>query len=202
MKNQMNYVYNLAQGNIREKAIKLHHQRYEEVGFFNKNEVDLYEEASEYFIAQTQLLDQVVGVTRLILNNPQDLPTIKHFDIYDIELARIKLIDPSNIAEISAFTKMQAHDVGLGLIKSVIKYSYQHGLTHWVCCIDERVYNYMMRIFKFPFKVIGETKVYLGSTSIPCLLNLEDCLSTLKDLRPSLHEYFVSFRVPFVEVSL
>ncbi|WP_424768804.1 N-acyl amino acid synthase FeeM domain-containing protein [Paenibacillus sp. sgz302251] len=202
MKSQMNYVYKVANGNMREKAVKLHHQRYEEVGFFNKNEVDPYEETSEYFIAQTELLDQVVGLTRLILNQPQELPTIRYFNIYDIERARIKLIEPSKIAEISAFTKMQAHDVGLGLIKSAIEYSYQQGLTHWVCCIDERVYNYMLRMFKFPFKVIGEPKVYLGSTSIPCLLDIGECLSTLKELRPSLYEYFVSFELPSVEVSL
>jgi N-acyl-L-homoserine lactone synthetase len=202
MKNQMNYVYNVANGNMREKAVKLHHQRYEEVGFFNKNEIDPYEETSEYFIAQTELLNEVVGVTRLILNKPQELPTIKHFDIYDIERARIKLIDPSKIAEISAFTKMQTHDVGLGLIKSVIEYSYHQGLTHWVCCIDKRVYNHMLRMFKFPFKVIGEPEVYLGSTSIPCLLDIGECLSTLKELRPSLYEYFGSVELVSAEVSL
>jgi N-acyl-L-homoserine lactone synthetase len=202
MKSQLNYAYDVAQGRLREKAIKLHHQRYEEVGFFNKNELDPYEANSEYFVAQTEIFDQVVGVTRLIMDKYYELPTIKYFNIYDIERARIKLIDTARIAEISAFTKMQAHDVGLGLIKSVIAYSYQHGLTHWVCCIDERVYNYMLRMFKFPFKVIGESKVYLGSISIPCLLDIEQCLSTLKELRPALYDYFVAFELPQVEVSL
>lgn len=196
MKTETNYVYNLAKGSLREEAVQLHHQRYEEVGFFNKNEVDPYEEISEYFVAQAHMINQVVGVTRLILDKPQELPTMKLFNIYDIERARMKLIDPSKIAEISAFTKMQAHDVGLGLIKSVIVYSYEHGLSHWVCCIDERVYNYMLRMFKFPFKVIGESKVYLGSISIPCILDIRECLTTLKELRPSLYDYFVSFDLP------
>lgn len=203
MNSETNYVYNVARGSSREMAVNLHHQRYEEVGYFNKNEGDPYEKNSEYFVAQTDKINQVVGVTRLILDTPQNLPTIKYFNIYDIELARLKLIDPTRIAEISAFTKMQAHDVGMGLIKSVIAYSYEHGLTHWVCCIDERVYNYMMRMFKFPFKIIGEPRVYLGSTSIPCLLDIGQCLSTLKELRPALYTYFVSFELPLKsEVSL
>ncbi len=98
-------------------------------------------------------------------------------------------------AEFSAFTKLQNHDVGMGLIKILIHYSGEKGISHWVCCLDQRVYNYMHRMFKFPFRVIGDSKVYLGSTSIPCMLNISECLSTLKELRPKLYDYLVDYEV-------
>ncbi|TCZ72858.1 hypothetical protein E0485_22095 [Paenibacillus albiflavus] len=195
------YQFDIAQGLFREKAIRLHHQRYEEVGFFASEEADPYEKLSKYFMAQTS--DQnVVGVTRLINTQLEDLPTIKNFHIYDINKAKLNQIEPNRIAEISAFTKMPAHDVGMGLIKTVLQYSLQAGLTHWICCIDERVYNYMHRMFKFPFQVIGEPKVYLGSSTVPCILNLKECLSNLKERRSKLHEYFMENEQEALKVSL
>ncbi|CQR47424.1 hypothetical protein BN1058_01736 [Paraliobacillus sp. PM-2] len=185
------YCFGSAEGVLRKDAIALHHQRYQEVGFFKRNEQDPYEGCSTYFVAQTTDLKQIVGVTRLVFLNVNELPTIKHFDIFDIEMLKLSRMDDNKYAEISAFTKMPKHDVGLGLIKTVLKYSFNKDITHWVCCIDERVYNYMHRMFKFPFEVIGEPNVYLGSKTIPCLLNLAECLAILKEKRRVLYDYFV-----------
>ncbi|WP_338473067.1 hypothetical protein R4Z10_10270 [Niallia sp. XMNu-256] len=183
------YYFRCADGILREEAIALHHKRYQEVGFFNKNVDDPYKDSSTYFIVQTVDQEEVVGVTRLIFMPIDELPTIKHFHINDNKIFKIFGNNKCKYAEISAFTKMPKHDVGLGLIKTVLTYSLNYGLTHWICCIDERVYNYMHRIFKFPFEVIGEQDVYLGSITIPCLLNLSECLTTLKDKRRPLYDY-------------
>jgi len=197
----VNYHFGMAQGSTRERAILLHHQRYEEVGFFTSDEEDPYEKLSKYFIVQTS--DQsVVGVTRLIYSHLEDLPTVKNFTIYDIMRAKLNQIETNRIAEISAFTKMPAHDVGIGLIKTVLQYSLETGLTHWICCIDQRVYNYMHRMFKFPFQIIGEPKVYLGSVTVPCILNLKECLSNLKERRSTLYEYFMQEEKEELKVSL
>lgn len=197
--NTVIYHYSVAKEALRHKAIQLHHARYQEVGFFKKNEYDPYEKKSEYFIARNE--HDVVGVTRLIFSDLNDLPTLKNFHIYDIERSRIQQLDPEKYAEISAFTKKQQHDVGMGLIKTALQYSIERGITHWICCLDQRVYNYMHRMFKFPFKVIGDAKVYLGSTSIPCVLHLSDCLSTLKQQRPELCDYLCDFVPAPLEVS-
>ncbi|WP_428912439.1 N-acyl amino acid synthase FeeM domain-containing protein [Niallia sp. Krafla_26] len=183
------YYFGCAEGDLRHEAITLHHTRYEEVGFFKKDEDDPYADSSTYFIVQTTDPKEVVGVTRLIFMPVDELPTIKHFNIMDLKKRKLLKMDQNQYAEISAFTKLPKHDVGLGLIKTVLNYSLTHDLTHWVCCIDERVYNYMHRIFKFPFEVIGESDVYLGSVTIPCLLNLTECLDTLKKKRPPLYDY-------------
>ncbi|MFO8069969.1 MAG: hypothetical protein R6U02_08390 [Alkalibacterium sp.] len=185
------YFFGKAEGALSKEAIELHHQRYKEVGFFKQNENDLYKDYSTYFVVQNANLKEVVGVTRLIFMSLDDLPTMKHFNIFDIEKMKLAGLENNKYAEISAFTKMPKHDVGLGLMRTVLSYSLNNGLTHWVCCIDERVYRYMQRIFKFPFEVIGEPNVYLGSKTIPCVMNLSECLITLKEKRPTLYDYFV-----------
>lgn len=198
---ETNYHFAMAQGLAREQAIKLHHERYEEVGFFIQDEEDPYEKLSRYFMAET-IDHNVVGVTRLIYSQLEELPTIKNFTIYDIARAKLNQIEPNRIAEISAFTKMPAHDVGMGLIKTVLQYSLETSLTHWICCIDQRVYNYMHRMFKFPFQIIGEPKIYLGSVTVPCVLNLKECLSNLQERRSKLYQYFMQDENEAMKVSL
>ncbi|MCC5895209.1 MAG: hypothetical protein JJU16_07065 [Alkalibacterium sp.] len=186
------YYFKKAEGDLSKEAIALHHQRYQEVGFIKQDENDPYINNSTYFVVQTADLKKVVGVTRLIFMSMNDLPTMKHFTIFDMEKLKLAGIEENKYAEISAFTKMPEHDVGLGLIKTVLNYSLSNGLTHWVCCIDERVYRYMHRIFKFPFEIIGEPNVYLGSKTIPCVLNLSECLTTLKEKRRTLYDFLIN----------
>ena len=195
------YIFGKVEGLLTDEAIALHHQRYQEAGFFKQDEDDPYIDSSTYFVVQTAEAKEVVGVTRLIFMSLDDLPTMKHFNIFDIEKLKLAGLENSKYAEISAFTKMPKHDVGLGLIKTVLNYSLANDLTHRVCCIDERVYRYMHRIFKFPFEVIGEPNVYLGSKTIPCVLNLTECLSTLKEKRRTLYDYFMNCEEKVMEVS-
>lgn len=187
-----NYRFSVASSlKLRQKAIDLHHKRYQEVGFFHNNEVDPYENDSVYFIVQAIGDDEVVGVTRLIFKELSNLPTMAHFEIFDIEYANLSQLKPYQYAEISAFTKMPQHDVGMGLIKTAIQYSLQSGISHWICCIDERVFKYLQRVLKFPFDVIGIPQVYLGSVSIPCSFDISEGLKSLAEYRKPLHEYFM-----------
>ncbi|WP_368645099.1 hypothetical protein AB4027_09155 [Alkalibacterium putridalgicola] len=191
MESEKEYHFGRVEGIKSVEAVALHHQRYQEVGFLKKDDEDPYIDHSTYFVVETAKSKEVVGVTRLIFMSLDDLPTMKHFNIFEIEKLKLAGLEENKYAEISAFTKMPKHDVGLGLIRTVLNYSLSNGLTHWVCCIDERVYRYMHRIFKFPFEVIGEPNVYLGSKTIPCVLNLSECLTTLKDKRRTLYDYLV-----------
>lgn len=200
MKNDQNYVFKTASGELRQKAVQLHVERYVEVGFFNEGEHDPYQAGAVYFTAQPAHAQSVVGVTRLIFDKMDKLPTLQNFNIYDIERARLMQLDAIRYAELSAFTKLPAHDVSVGLLKTALQYSLDIGLTHWVCCVDERVYQYMNRIFKFPFRTIGEPRVYLGSNTIPCVLILEDALTNIKQERLPLYQYLMDREPQYREV--
>jgi N-acyl-L-homoserine lactone synthetase len=192
MRKQNLYVYSKAVGHLREEAIALHYQRYKEVGFLKQNEIDPYEKDSIYFIAETMEQNKVVGVTRLITKKLEELPTITNFSIFDLELVKLAKLDNSRLVEVSAFTKMPQHDVGMGLIRTIMQYSVEQNIENWLCCIDERVYNYLNRMFSFPFQVIGEPKVYLGSTSIPCLFPINEGLQHIKEKKYRLYEFLMT----------
>ncbi len=201
MNMQSKYQFGIASDDVRKKAIKLHRQRYSEVGFLGETENDPYEANSIYFVAQEQESSQIVGVTRLIFKELKSLPTFEHFTIYDIDRIKLQRLDKNCYAEISAFTKLQKHEVGMEIIQTVFQYSLRYGVTHWICCIDERVYNYLTRIFGPVFKMIGEPKVYLGSMTIPCVLDIPAGKTVFKEMRPKLYEYLFIHQKQIMEVS-
>jgi N-acyl-L-homoserine lactone synthetase len=195
------YYFGLAVNSVREQAVQLHRQRYDEVGFLLKDEEDPYENDSLYFVACDKEKNQIVGVTRLIFNQLKNLPTFENFNIYDLEFKKLQKLDRSQYAEVSAFTKTPQHEVGMDIIQTVFQYSLQHGITHWICCIDERVYKYLNRVFGPVFKVIGEPKVYLGSITIPCVLDIPASTSVFRETKPKLYEFLFVYENLIAEVS-
>ena len=202
METTKKYKFSIASSTDREKAIMLHRKRYSEVGFMLENEEDPYETDSVYFVAQNPNQEQsIVGVTRLIFKPLMELPTLEHFSIYDLELQKLRKLDHNCYAEVSAFTKMPQHEVGMDIIRTVFQYSLQQGITHWICCIDQRVFNYLNRIFGPVFKLIGEPKVYLGSVTIPCVLDIPAGTPILKNTKPKLYEFLFNYENQFMEAT-
>ena len=195
------YHFGQATKQLREDAIHLHRKRYSEVGFLNEDELDPYESDSLYFVAQDDEKDHIVGVTRLIFKPVLELPTLEHFTIYDLELKRLQKLPKDSYAEVSAFTKMPQHEVGMDIIRTVFQYSLQNDITHWICCIDERVYKYLNRVFGPVFKLIGEPKVYLGSVTIPCILDIPASTPIFKNTKPKLYDFLFNYEKKIMEVS-
>lgn len=187
-----NYSYFLATGKSKEVAIKLHHERYIDLGFFTKNEVDPYESMSTYFaVSEGHPSNNIVGVSRLIsAPSVMGLPTIKNFDVKSNVVDHLLGLDQSSVVEYSAFTKLPNHNVGIGLIVECFRYSMDNNCGHWLCCLDDRVYNYLHRVFKVPFDVIGTPKVYLGSNTIPCYIDLYTYQESVKDVNKRIYDLF------------
>lgn len=194
------YHFGPAFNKVREEAIALHRMRYEEVGFFKKGEKDPYEQDSLYFVGQETTLNKVVGVTRLIFRPMEELPTLKNFQIYDIDYTKLLKLELNRYVEMSAFTKLPKHEIGIQLIRGIFQYSQQNGITHWVACIDDRVYRYFNRIFSTVFKQIGVPKAYLGSVSVPCVLSIEEALKQISEQRPKLYQFLIEGEQKKMEV--
>ncbi|WP_019414426.1 hypothetical protein [Paenisporosarcina sp. TG20] len=195
------YYYGQAISQFREEAIQLHRKRYSEVGFLLEDEQDPYESDSLYFVAKDQEKNEIVGVTRLIFKPLLELATLEHFTIYDLDIKKLQKLDKNSYAEVSAFTKMPQHEVGMDIIRTVFQYSLHHGITHWICCIDERVYKYLNRVFGPAFKIIGEPQVYLGSVTIPCILDIPAGTPIFKSTKPKLYEFLFNYENQILEVS-
>ena len=190
-KNVNDYNFHVASNQLLQKAIQLHYDRYVEVGFFQKGESDPYQDVSTYFAAVYTEDESVVGVSRLIFKPMDELPAMKEFEIYDIDRARLKQWDRDRVryAEMSALTKLPGHECTLGVLRTALQYSLERGTYQWFCSLDERVHNYMKRMFGFPFRIIGEPRVYLGSKTIPCTLDLLETREVLKEKRYKLFDY-------------
>lgn len=193
MKKSVNqYTYHVARNELREQAIEFHLQRYMEVGFLKSGEKDTYQEDSIYFAAVYKEENKVVGVNRLILKPMDHLPTLKEFTIYELEREKLKQLEMYPYAEMSALTKAPNHDCTLGMLRMTLQYSLNNEIYYWFCSLDHRVHKYMKRMFNFPFIQIGKPKVYLGSNTIPCILDLKETAEVLKETRIKLHEYLYS----------
>ncbi|MBU9721958.1 MULTISPECIES: N-acyl amino acid synthase FeeM domain-containing protein [Bacillaceae] len=197
---QYQYQFGIASNQVRKEAVALHRARYQDVGFLKDDEEDPYENDSVYFVAQEMTRNQVVGVTRLIFLPVEKLPTFTNFNIYNKDYTKLIMLEPGSYAEMSAFTKMKNHDVGVFLLASIYQYSYQHGITHWFANIDERVYRYLNRVFSEIFKEIGNRRVYMGSVSVPCVVDLENAMIQMKERRPKIHELFLKTSYREMEV--
>ncbi|MFC0472447.1 hypothetical protein ACFFHM_18655 [Halalkalibacter kiskunsagensis] len=190
--NKNSYVYSKANGLLKMEAKALHYKRYIELGFFHRNEIDNYDEESIYFIAQTNDQKKVVGVTRLIRKQLDQLPTIRNFIIYDAELELLKKVETACLVEVSAFTKVPRHNVGLGLIRTIMQYSLENQIEVWICCVDQRVFRYINRLFDYPFQIIGEPKIYLGSNSMPCMFPIKDGLQHIKEKKYQMYKFLMT----------
>lgn len=108
------YHFGPASNKAREEAIALHRMRYEELGFFKNGEEDPYEKDSLYFVGQETTFNQVVGVTRLIFKPMDQLPTIKSFEIYDIDYTKLLKLENHRYVPLQNCQSMKSEFILLG----------------------------------------------------------------------------------------
>ncbi|WP_409290232.1 hypothetical protein [Peribacillus sp. SCS-37] len=185
------YVYRLAEGELREKSIAFHWTRYLELGFFNRDSQDFYYKESIYFAAISASDSQLAGVGRLIRKPVCELPVYTEFLLSEEGRTYIANLPSGSCAELSALAKLPQHDCTVGIIKACLHYSLSHGIEYWLCAIDERVYHLMCRIFHSPFEVLGEPAVYLGTRTIPAVIPLHSGLAALRQNKEQLYSYLL-----------
>jgi hypothetical protein len=172
---------------LRREAIRLHRQRYEEIGFMPEDFQDAYEPDALYFGAWHRGSNQIVGVCRLVFGELWSLSTVSCFELFEKDRQALALLAPGTYAEFGAFTKLPGHDVAGGLLSAAVQYVSDAGLTHVLCCVDERVKRHMQQRFGLPYRVIGATRPFHGSTKVPCVLSvtgLVDCMEAFQRERP------------------
>lgn len=182
------YTYGVARDQeTKTQAVELHRRRYAELGYLNDQSFDPYEEKSVYFAAVDKESQNVVGVNRLVFDELDELPTLKHFDISHDLRRRFRQLPSGSYAEMGAFTKDRGHSVTLGILKSAFRNSLNSGVRYWFCCLDSRVYRLLEKLLGVTFDVIGATKYYQGPETIPCYIDL---VAIAESLHGHVNEYF------------
>ncbi|WP_375770262.1 hypothetical protein NR798_05030 [Archangium gephyra] len=174
------YRFIQAEGELRRRAIALHRQRYMEVGFMPSDFQDPYEKGSRYFVAWHEETQQAVGVCRLVLQELRTLPTYHHFELFEHERRGLEQWKPGTYAELGALTKLPHHaDVTPGLIATALAHASAQGMSHVLCCIDQRLFQSVRAHLGIPLQVIGRERLFYGSLKIPCVVHISDTLEQL-----------------------
>jgi N-acyl-L-homoserine lactone synthetase len=183
------YRFSQAEGELRRQAIALHRQRYMEVGFMPNDFQDPYEKNSLYFVAQEEETQQVVGVCRLVLQELRTLPTYAHFELFEHERRNLEQLKSGTYTELGAVTKLPGHpEVTPGLIAIALAHASDRGMSHLLCCIDQRFFQSARRYMGVPFQIIGKDQLFYGSLKIPCVVNISNTLEQLKARKPRAFE--------------
>lgn len=179
------YRFIQAEGELRRSAIRLHRQRYMEVGFMPPDFQDPYERDSRYFVARHEETQQAVGVCRLVLQELRTLPTYHHFELFEHERRSLERWTPGTYAELGALTKLPGHSgVTPGLLATALAHAAHLGMSQVLCCSDQRLFQSVRAHLGLSPRVIGRERLFYGSIKIPCVLVISECLEQLMAHKP------------------
>jgi len=175
-------VYKLA--NTEEEiniARRIHHDGYLRVGYISGATPtgmveDGYHPYSDYIIAilmngKSKRKGEVVGVMRIIKNSPLGYPTLNEFEISKRAKDWISSIDPESIIEVGSLFVKPGYSAAKGLYRYAWQYSKIRRDTLWLACIDKTLFEVLKRRYQFYFKRIGREQFYLGSVTVPAMLD-------------------------------
>ncbi|USN53792.1 MAG: GNAT family N-acetyltransferase [Candidatus Nomurabacteria bacterium] len=160
----------------------------------NRSEKDEYDDCSIHFIAINKKTKNVVGTIRLIKRTNRNLPIEHDFGIsLNGSISSKKVVEISRLAVDKKFRKssLKHPSIMLGLLKACYRYAEENGIAMFVAAIDQNVYN-MLKKFRFSFNLLGEPKHYMGSISVPVLIDIEKESQWLKIVNPGLWTFLSS----------
>lgn len=208
----------------RKEAFRLRHQVYcIERGFeppaASLVETDAHDDAALHFITRHRDTRQVLGVTRLIMDEPtkgRRLPIEAHnlSSVRD-HLADLRRLNRAKVAEVSRLAvtrdvkrlcvertgrneeriddepRIHSQHVSMGLLAILFRKSLDAGVTHWVALLDSALVRCYSRL-GVKFEPIGPTIDHRGPRT-PIMTNLADIWRELQTHCPPLAKLIREF---------
>jgi N-acyl-L-homoserine lactone synthetase len=169
-----------------------------ELGWITVDDHAPHEERDEYDSVQAVPFlafgedGEALGTARLIMPGPIPFPIERHFDLmHRSEIEAVHgLIGLS--AEISRFIvphhpRFKQHEITMTLCMALLGTLLGQDASHAFISADQRFFR-LLKMLGFPFGMIGEPKVYLGSPTVPAIINLATLAERLRSSRPELYE--------------
>lgn len=173
-----------------------------DLGWLPTGDYALEEEWDEYDMRQSIIFlaidgaDRSIGTGRLILPGEEPLPIEKHFNLYPEELVEAVHGKMGYCVEVSRFIVPQNpsfknHDITLLIIRAMIHKCMDIGVTHLLTSCDYRFFR-LLRALGFYLSEIGESKLFMGSKTIPGILSVKKLPEILLEKNPRLYDYIMS----------
>jgi hypothetical protein len=166
------------------QAKRLHAAIYLSIGFIDHTDIrdgimhaksDPHQLHADYFIVKHH--EEVVAVARQIVYkgvgpHHESFPSLKKTDIYARSQRAIEKIPATSIVEISALVKKRGESpvVPLILYREMWRHSLQQHHKLWVMACDVRLYERLRVLFGPAMRVMGKKTYYMGSDTIPAML--------------------------------
>lgn len=182
---------------------RLHAQRYLEAGFVDRLDEgglinDPWVTVSTY-LGAFDATDRIVGVVRLIPSTVRGLPVTDDFELSDAGRRQLADVPQHALAEISALavrsgqTAARSGYVAGALYRAAVQHSVVVcGHTHWVAALDVRVKRHLIRRHGFLFEDLGPSRRYLGSETVPAVLDLLGQVRHFALTAPEQNKYFLA----------
>lgn len=188
-----------------ELARRFQHDGYLHVGYIKEPTPtgkieDDYWQYSDYIMAisldeqnnhnGSDITGDITGVIRLVKNSKNGFPVLNDFDLFPEIKRSIRSLNLDNTVEIGALFAMPGSNVGRGLYRAAWQYSKARSIKHWLAGIDKRVYRIFEKAFYFSFKQIGPEKHYVGSITVPAILDPAAQVKRLYKINPKLGDFY------------
>lgn len=164
-----NIRYKIANFDEIKAARRFIYEKYCNVGYLKKNSShsifsDEYIAMSTYIIALHD--NKIIGTLRIIKPSDKGFPMLKILD------KNINLLVHNKSVEIGNLTAVPGHAIAKDLFYYAYRYSREKGFLYWLAAIDNGYYQKIKNWFKFVrIKELGKPQFYLGSYSVPILIN-------------------------------
>jgi hypothetical protein len=199
-------------------ARRLHHDGYLRVGYISKPTPtgtidDGYHKFSDHLIAiclnntnhSAPKRGEIVGVIRAVKYSQLGFPVINEFKLYPEVKKLLEVVDMNYVIEVGALFAKPGYFVAKGLYRAIWQYSKIRGDRYWLAAIDKRLFNIFIKRYHFYFDQIGPEKFYLGSVSVPAILDCRRQKILMYQNAPELAAFydkakFPSYLEPIIEL--
>lgn len=178
-----------------ELAYRCHHDCYVAAGYLEPRFSGMYQDrfsaVADYYLVcvdgagdTDQPTRQIAGVVRLIHQHP--MPMFIDFELS--RLAQVRLFDtePAEFMEISALSWRPGMDEILPHLYRAIWQGAQRRQRHWLIASLDECLLARIRADGWPFRVGGESRFYMGSTTTPVYFQTEQIAAALPATNPTL----------------
>lgn len=188
-------------------ARRLHHDVYLQHGFIKQTQpegvIDDEFLPQSTFVVALDAAGAVVGVCRQIgPTRGGDLPVTKHFEIEPGPRSFLaehvdECVEIGSLAVESTRRAHHRHEISAGLYRFMWQDAMRGRATgrsrirYWLAAIDQGVLRLFRDRFKFNFVDIGTPRPYMGSLTVPVVLDIVDEYFFMEREDPDLLAYFM-----------
>ena len=164
-------------------------------------EYKILDPCSDFYVVKAPNGGVVAEIRRVKFNPSIGFLTTKEFEVepyWKQIINRTIEESPEQIEEMVSIGVLdQYRAVGrFAFILSAFRLSWQDsvkkGVKYWIYTGDKTAFRLLKQIFHFPMVQIGPVKYYLGSDTVPGVLDIQDLLNKWRTgYHPTLGEYFL-----------